>query len=273
MTATLERPTHATHEVQSRRLRWALADALVLARRNLRKVPRIPEQLLFATIQPVMFVLLFRYVFGGAITVSGTSYVNYLMAGIFVQTVAFGSMNTGTGLAEDMQKGLIDRFRSLPMAPSAVITGRTLADLVLNSFVVGVMLAVGVLVGFRPDGTLADWLAAVGLLLLFSYALSWVAVVVALQVRTVEAVQSAGFIWLFPLTFVSSAFVPTESMPGWLQVFAEHQPLTQVIDAVRGLMIGQPIGAHGWWALAWCLSMIAVFIPLGVSLYQRRTRE
>src|SRR5262249_36385539 len=207
------------------------------------------------------------------ISVGGTSYVNYLMAGIFVQTVAFGSMNTGTGLAEDMQKGLIDRFRSLPMAPSAVITGRTIADIVLNSFVVGVMLAVGVLGGFRPHGSLADWLAAVGLLLLFSYALSWVAVVMALLVRTVEAVQSAGFIWLFPLTFVSSAFVPTESMPGWLQVFADHQPLTQVIDAVRGLMIGQPIGSHGWWALAWCLAIIAVFIPLGVSLYKRRTGE
>jgi ABC transporter DrrB family efflux protein len=235
------------------------------------QTPRIPEQLVFATIQPVMFVLLFRYVFGGAISVEGTSYVNFLMAGIFVQTVAFGATNTGISLADDLQKGLIDRFRSLPMAPSAVLLGRTIAELARNTFVVAIMFAVGLLVGFRPDGGAVALVAALGLLLLFSFALSWIFVVNGLAVRTMEAVQQSSFLWLFPLTFVSSAFVPVESMPGWLQPFAEHQPLTQMIDAVRGLLLDQPIGTAGWQALAWCIGIIAVFAPLSVSLYQRRT--
>jgi ABC transporter DrrB family efflux protein len=273
MTVAVERRARTVEPLRRSRLFWDLADALVLARRTLKKVPRIPEQLIFATIQPVMFVVLFRYVFGGAIAVSGTSYVNYLMAGIFVQTVAFGSMNTGTGLAEDLTKGVIDRFRSLPMAPSAVLVGRTVADLVLNMFVVGVMIVMGLLVGFRPEGNVAGWAGAIGLLLLFSFALSWVSVVVALLVRTVEAMQQAGFIWLFPLTFVSSAFVPVDTMPGWLQPFAEYQPLSQVIDAVRGLLLGESIGNHGWIALAWCLGILAVFLPLSVTLYKRRTAE
>src|ERR671915_139523 len=196
------------------KLYWALADGWVLAKRNLVQIPRIPELLVFATIQPVMFVLLFRYVFGGAIDVGGTSYVNFLMAGIFVQTVAFGSMTTGIGLAEDLQKGLVDRFRSLPMARSAVLTGRTIADLVRNLFVVFVMLIVGILVGFRPEAEVTGWVAAIGLLLLLSFAFSWIGATIGLMVRSVEAVQSAGFIWLFPLTFASSAFVRTEDMPG-----------------------------------------------------------
>src|SRR5271166_994743 len=156
------------------RLYWSLADALVLAKRNLLRIPRIPEELVFATIQPVMFVLLFRFVFGGAIKVTGTSYINFLMAGIFVQTVAFGSVTTGIGLAEDLQKGIVDRFRSLPMSHSAVLTGRTIADLVRNFVVVLVMILVGLLVGFRPQGSPAGWVAGAGLLLLFGFALSWV---------------------------------------------------------------------------------------------------
>jgi ABC-type polysaccharide/polyol phosphate export permease len=165
------------------KLYWALADGLVLAKRNLVQIPRIPELLVFATIQPVMFVLLFRYVFGGAIDVGGTSYVNFLMAGIFVQTVAFGSVATGVGLAEDLQKGLVDRFRSLPMARSAVLTGRTIADLVRNMFVVVVMLAVGLLVGFRPEAGVVGWVAAIGLLLLLSFAFSWIGATIGLMVR------------------------------------------------------------------------------------------
>jgi len=248
---------------------WSLADGLVLARRNLVQIPRIPELLVFATIQPVMFVLLFRYVFGGAIDVGGESYVNYLMAGIFVQTVAFGAVGTGVGLAEDLQKGLVDRFRSLPMARSAVLTGRTIADLVRNLFVVFVMLIVGILVGFRPEAGLAGWAGAIGLLLLLSFSFSWIGATIALLMRSTEAVQSAGFIWLFPLTFASSAFVQTDNMPGWLQTFADHQPMTQVIDAVRALLLGQPVGSHGWQALAWCLGILVVFIPLSVTLYRR----
>lgn len=251
------------------RLYWALADGLVLAKRNLVQIPRIPELLVFATIQPVMFVLLFRYVFGGAIDVGGESYVNFLMAGIFVQTVAFGSVSTGVGLAEDLQKGLVDRFRSLPMARSAVLTGRTIADLVRNLFVVLVMLLVGLLVGFRPEAGPVGWVVAIGLLLLLSFAFSWVGATIALLMRSVEAVQSAGFIWLFPLTFASSAFVQTDGMPGWLQAFADRQPITQVVDAVRGFLLDQPVGSHGWQALAWCLGILLVFVPLSVSLYRR----
>ena len=248
---------------------WALADGWVLAKRNLVQIPRIPELVVFATIQPVMFVLLFRYVFGGAIDVGGESYVNYLMAGIFVQTVAFGAVSTGIGLSEDLQKGLVDRFRSLPMARSAVLTGRTIADLVRNLFVVLVMLVVGLLVGFRPEADLAGWAAAVGLLLLLSFSFSWIGATVALFMRSTEAVQSAGFIWLFPLTFASSAFVITDNMPGVLRAFANHQPVTQIVDAVRGFLLDQPVGSHGWLALAWCVGILAVFIPLSVSLYRR----
>ena len=251
------------------KIHWAIADGWVLAKRNLVQIPRIPELLVFATIQPVMFVLLFRYVFGGAIDVGGESYVNYLMAGIFVQTVAFGSVSTGIGLSEDLQKGLVDRFRSLPMASSAVLTGRTIADLVRNLFVVLVMLGVGVLIGFRPEAGVAGWAGAIGLLLLLSFSFSWIGATVALLMRSTEAVQSAGFIWLFPLTFASSAFVMTNNMPGVLKAFANHQPITQVIDAVRGFLLDQPVGSHGWQALAWCTGILAIFIPLSVSLYRR----
>jgi ABC-2 type transport system permease protein/oleandomycin transport system permease protein len=252
-------------------LYWTLADALVLAKRHLIQIPRIPEELIFATIQPIMFVLLFRYVFGGAIAVSGTSYVNYLMAGIFAQTVIFGATSTGIGLATDLQRGLVDRFRSLPMAKSAVLTGRTISDLVRNTFVVFVMWMVGLLVGFRPDGNVLSWVAAVGLLLLTSFAFSWISATIGLLVSTVEAAQSAGFIWLFPLTFASSAFVPTQSMPSWLQTFANHQPVTLIVNAVRGLLLNQPNASTIWQAIAWCVGILVVFIPLAVWAYGRRT--
>jgi ABC transporter DrrB family efflux protein len=214
---------------------------------------------------------LFRYVFGGAIDISGTTYVNYLMPGIFVQTVTFGSMMTGVGLAQDLTLGLVDRFRSLPMARSAVLTGRTVSDLALNTFVVFVMLAVGLLVGFRPDTSAAGWLGAIGLLLLISFTFSWIAATIGLLARSVEAVNSAGFIWLFPLTFCSSAFVQTDTMPGWLRAFADHQPLTIMVNAVRRLFLDGSAGSEGWLALAWCLGILAVFVPLSVSMYRRRT--
>ena len=252
-------------------LYWTFADALVLARRHLVQIPRIPEELIFATIQPIMFVLLFRYVFGGAIAVTGTTYVNYLMAGIFAQTVIFGATNTGIGLATDLQRGLVDRFRSLPMARSAVLTGRTLADLVRNTFVVFVMWIVGLLVGFQPQGNVLAWVAAAGLLLLTSFAFSWISATIGLLVSSVEAAQSAGFIWLFPLTFASSAFVPTKSMPGWLRTFAEHQPVSLIVNAVRGLLLNQPDAVMIWQALAWCVGILVVFIPLAVWAYGRRT--
>ncbi|HEY4033540.1 MAG TPA: ABC transporter permease [Ktedonobacteraceae bacterium] len=250
---------------------WAFADALVLAKRNLLQIPRIPEELLFSTIQPIMFVLLFRYVFGGAIAVSGTSYANYLMAGIFTQTVIFGSTTTGIGLATDLQRGLVDRFRSLPMARSAVLTGRTISDLVRNTFVVIIMWIVGLLVGFQPQGNVLSWLAGIGLLLLTSFAFSWISATIGLVVRSVEAAQSAGFIWLFPLTFASSAFVPTQSMPGWLRAFAEHQPVSLTVNAVRGLLLNQPDISAIWQVLVWYVGILVVFVPLAVWAYGRRT--
>lgn len=272
MISTNVRTTTKTLKPQARPpLYWMFADALVLAKRHLLQIPRIPDELIFATIQPIMFVLLFRYVFGGAIAVSGTTYVNFLMAGIFVQTVIFGSTSTGIGLATDLQRGLIDRFRSLPMAKSAVLTGRTLSDLVRNTFVVMVMWTVGLLVGFQPQGNVFAWLLAAGLLLLTSFAFSWISAIVGLSVNSVEAAQSAGFIWLFPLTFASSAFVPTQSMPPWLRAFAEHQPVTQIVNATRGLLLNHPDATTIWIAIAWCVGILVVFIPLSVRAYGRRT--
>lgn len=249
----------------------ALRDSGIIVWRQLVQLPRIPEVLIFALIQPVMFVLLFRYVFGGAIATPGESYVNYLMPGIFAQTVAFGAVASGIGLAEDLRRGIIDRFRSLPMARSAVLVGRTVSDLVRNAVVVAVMYGVGLLVGFRPEGSIWAQAVAFALLLLTSFAFSWIGVVIALSMKTVEAVQSAGFIWLFPLTFASSAFVPTDSMPPWLQAFAEHQPFTIVVNAVRALFLGQPVGNLIWLTLAWMIGILAVMIPLATRRYRRRS--
>jgi len=259
------------------RLTWAFLDAMVLAKRSILQTFRVPELLVFVTIQPVMFVLLFRYVFGGAIHVPGGQYVNFLMPGIFVQTVAFGGVATGIGLAEDMHRGLIDRFRSLPMASSAVLTGRTIADLARNLFTVVIMLIVGFLVGFRPGGTPFEFLLGILVLMAFSYGFSWVSAFIGLSVRSVEAAQSAGFIWLFPLTFASSAFVPVDSMPGWLQAFARHNPVSVLADSLRGLFHVNPAltTADTRWALvqsvAWTLAILLVFVPISVIRYRRTT--
>lgn len=250
-------------------MRNYLSDVWVLTRRGLIHTLRSPELLVFSTIQPVMFVLLFRYVFGGAIDVKGTSYVNFLMAGIFVQSVCFGALTTGVGLAEDLSQGLVDRFRSLPMARGALLVGRTLADTARNAFTVVVMLLVGLLVGFRPQGSVLDFIAAGGLLLLVSFAFSWIAATIGLLVRNVEAVQSAGFIWIFPLTFASSAFVQTDTMPAGLKAFADHQPLTLVTNTVRSLLIDTPVGSSGWQAVVWMVGILAVFVPLSVRIYRR----
>lgn len=264
------------HAIRGGGPRRALSHAAVMAKRHLIQIPRVPELIVFAAIQPIMFVVLFRYVFAGSIDVGGNeSYINFLMAGIFVQTVAFGSVATGIGLAADLQQGLIDRFRSLPMAPSAVLTGRTIADLVRNMFVVAVMITVGLLVGFRPDGSLVGWITAVAFLLLLSFTFSWVGASVGLAVRSVEVAQSAGFIWLFPFTFASSAFVNPINMPGWLRVFVENQPMTHVINAVRAQILGPDAagtlsvpGGSEWKALAWLLAILVVVGPVAVRLYR-----
>ncbi len=251
------------------KLYWALADAWVLCWRNIVQLPRMPELLVFSIIQPVMFVLLFRFVFGNAIQVPGGNYVNFLMAGIFVQTVAFGSVGTGIGLAEDLHKGIIDRFRSLPMARSAVLVGRTMSDIIRNGISVAAMLIVGLLVGFRPDDTWWAYLAAAGLLMLFSFAFSWISAVIGLSVKTVEAAQSGGFIWLFPLTFCSTAFVPLDQLPSWMQGFAEYQPVSVTVTAVRGLTMDYPVGNSAWLSLAWSIGILAVFVPFAVRRYRR----
>ncbi len=269
-TTTLSVP--AARRVSRSPLR-AARDTLVIAERNLIAYVRIPEALFFSSVQPIMFVLLFRYVFGGAIQVTNPGgYVNYLMPGIFVQTVAFGSVGTAIGLAEDLQKGLIERFRSLPMARSAVLAGRTVADLCRNVLVTALITGVGFAVGFRPTHAVG-FIAAVLLLLLFAYALSWGFAAVGLSAPNSETAQVMAFPLLFPLTFASSAFVPVQSMPGWLQAFAKYQPVSQVIDAVRGLMVGGVSGVPGHViaSIAWACGFFLVLAPLAVNRYRTRT--
>jgi ABC-2 type transport system permease protein/oleandomycin transport system permease protein len=246
-----------------------LVDTAIIAGRNLRAAFRIPEMLFFGLLQPVMFVVLFRYVFGGAIDTGDTSYVNFLMAGIFVQTACFAAYGTGISLAEDMARGLLDRFRSLPMVSSAVVSGRIVTDLCVQAVALLVMFVVGVLVGFRPEGGLANIVAMFALLLLIVFSFAWIGATVGLSMRSVQAVQTGGFIWLFPLTFVSSAFVPVETMPDWLQTFAERQPITRLVDAVRALALDEPAREAVLWALLWCALIIVAFIPLSIRAFQR----
>jgi ABC-2 type transport system permease protein len=264
-------PPPAGHDAERSRLAWAVSDGLAVTWRNLIAYTRVPQLVVFSSIQPIMFVLLFRYVFGGAINTSATglSYVNFLMPGIFVQTVCFGAVSTGVGLAEDMGKGLVERFRSLPMARSAVLAGRTTADLCRNVFVVVLMTLVGVAVGFRPDTNPVAFLGGVAILLLFAYALSWGFAVIGLGARNAETAQAMAFPLLFPLTFASSAFAPVQSMPGWLQIWARHQPVSVVVDATRALMVGDPTSGVVLQALAWTVGLLALLIPLAVRRYRQ----
>jgi len=252
-----------------RRLAFAAQDTLAITWRNLLTIRRLPQLLVFATIQPLLFVLMFRYVFGGAIRVPGVDYVNYLMPGIFAQVVAFGAITTGVGLAEDRGKGLIERLRSLPMARSAVLAGRTLADLARNTFVVLMMVAVGFAVGFRVQTDAGRLVLGLLLLLAFGFALSWLFAFIGLSVANAESAQAASFPLMLPLVFASSAFVSTESMPGWLQAFAENQPVTAQVDAVRRLVLGGAALRPTLEALAWSAGIILVFGGLAVRRYRR----
>jgi len=251
-------------------LYWTLADALVLAKRQLMQIPRVPDELVTATLQPAIIVILFSTMFGGAITVPGGSYINYLMPGMFVQSIIFGSATTGVGVATDLQRGVIDRFRSLPMAQSAILTGRVFADLIRSLLIIFVTWVVGLLLGFRPEGTPVAWIAATGLLLLISFVLSWISALVGLLLNSVEAVQQAGLIWLIPFVFGSSVFVPIDTLPDWLRVFAQHQPVSLMMDAVRGLLLNQSDVSTISQAILWCIGLLAVFIPLAVWAYERR---
>ena len=254
-------------------MRRLVSDTLVLAERNLIRLPRAPELLLAFTVQPIMFVLLFRYVFGGAISTPGYSYVDFLIPGIIVQNIAFGGFVTAIGLNEDVHKGLIDRFRSLPMARAAVLAGRTLSDIATNALSMTILLITGVIIGFEFHTSATLALAGVALLLLFGYAFSWFFAFVGLLVSSPESANSVGFIAVFPLTFISSAFVPVRSMPEPLRAFAEVNPFTIVVDAMRHLWLGAPAGNYVWGALVWSVVIVAVFAPLAVGRYRRATGQ
>ena len=267
MTATTLSPTAPVKPPSG--LRLAATDALTMTWRNLRGMTRVPEVIVFSTIQPIIFVLTFRYVFGGAVNTGPIEYVDFLMPGIFVQTVAFGAINTAIGLSEDLSKGLIERFRSLPMARSAVLTGRTFADIVRNLLVVLLMIVVGFLVGFDIYTGWGAFAFAVLLLLAFGFALSWVFALVALSVPNAEAAQAASFPILAVLVFASNAFVPVETMPGWLQAYNEVNPVSIVVTAVRALCLGGETMEPVLKAIACIVGILAVFGPLAVAKYRR----
>ena len=266
--ATIAIPARVTTESRPKAV-WAVADALSVAKRNLIAMARTPQVLVFSTIQPIIFVLLFRYVFGGSIHIPGVRYVDYLMAGIFVQTVTFGAMNTGVGLADDLQKGLIERFRSLPMARSAVLSGRAIADTVRNLFVIALMVFMGFIVGFHLHTNALGLLGGVAVLLLFGLAMSWIMALVGLMTRNAEAAQAAAFPLLALLVFASNAFVAPRSMPGPLRAYANHQPVSATVDAVRALILGGPTLSKVAIAVAWAAGIVAVFAPVAVSRYRR----
>jgi ABC transporter DrrB family efflux protein len=266
-TSELAGPAHA--ERPALLVLAAVSDALAIAWRGLITYRRVPQLLVFSTIQPVVFVLLFRYVFGGAIRVPGSDYVDYLMPGIFVQTSVFGAIATAIGLASDVQSGLLERFLSLPMARSAVLVGRTLADLTRNVFVVALMAGVGFLVGFHVHTNAAKLIAALLLVLLFGYALAWVFATVGLLLRDPESAQAAAFPVMAPLVFASSAFVPVASMPGWLQPFAAHQPVSVTASAARALILGTPATSDVLQALGWIAGILVLFVPIAVWRYRR----
>jgi ABC transporter DrrB family efflux protein len=250
-------------------LQYAVGDTLVLAKRSLKRIPRQPDLLIGFTVQPIMFVLLFVYVFGGAIATGSLDYVDFLMPGIIVQSMVFGGFVTALGLAEDLKKGLIDRFRSLPMWGPAVVAGRILADVGTNVIQLVIMFAVGIAVGFRFATSLWEVIAGMALLLLIGYAFSWVFAFIGLWASSPEAANAYSFTILFPLTFISSAFVPVATMPDWLEPIAEYNPFTTMVDAARALFVGTPAGNDIWGAVAWSLGIIAVFSVLSVWRYRR----
>lgn len=252
---------------------WALSDTWILIVRSLKHIFKNMDQLLGLTIQPVMFMLLFGYVFGGAISTENGSYINFLVAGILVQMAAFGATTTALSVAADLKRGIIDRFKSLPMVSSAVMTGHVIGDLVRNTLSSVILLIVALFMGFRPTASFSEWLLIVGILILFTLAFSWMAAIMGLLAKSVEAVQWMTFFFVFPLTFASAAFVPTASMPGVLRAFAENQPVTHVIEAIRALMIGTPIGSHGWLAAAWCVGIIAIAMPIASYLFRTRAAQ
>ncbi|MBT8202059.1 MAG: ABC transporter permease [Acidimicrobiia bacterium] len=256
-------------------------DIAVITQRNLLRNVRLPQLIILSTIQPIMFLLLFNYVFGGAIggtlpEAAGGEYINWLIPGLLVQVAAFGAGQTALGLAEDLSKGVIDRFRSLPMARSAVLAGRTFSDLIRNGFVIGLMLVVGFVIGFRYQTSFAGLVAGLALAMVFSFAFSWIMATIGLIVKNPEAAQQAVFLPVFPLVFASSVFVPTQTMPSWLRAFADNQPVTVTVDALRGLILGDgallpgnTVEGQVLLSLLYAGAILAVFVPLSVRVYRR----
>ena len=253
-----------------RRVSWALTDTLLMTKRNLMHYVRVPQLIAFAVIQPIMFTVLFVYVFGGAID-TGVSYVDFLIPGIIVQTVIFGSMQTGINIAEDMQKGIMDRFRSLPIARGSVLAARTLSDVLRHGLAVFIMAGVGYLLGYRFHGLAGDAALAFLLVILVGLAFSWIAVCIGLFVRDTQTAEIAGFTWIFPFVFASSIFVPVRTMPGWLQAFAERSPITLAADAVRGWSLARPDFDAAIAAALWCVGIAVLFATLAVWRFRRLT--
>jgi ABC transporter DrrB family efflux protein len=268
----------ATTLVFEKKPRWVLQlkDSLLMIKRSSIHIVRNTDQLLGAFFQPVMFLVLFSVVFGGAISKAlpaGITYLDFLMAGIIVQTVAFGSTTTAISVCNDLQKGIVDRFRSLPMGNLAVLNGHVVSDLFRNTISTTVMLITGVIIGFRSSASFVEWLYIAGILLLFTFAFSWLAAIVGVFAKSVEAVQWLTFIIIFPLTFASTAFVPAEGMNQYLKAFALNQPITQVVEAVRALILGTSIGNHGWLAVLWSLGLLIVAVPLAAFLFGKKTSQ
>lgn len=246
-----------------------ISDIIVMTKRSLIHYRRLPQLIVFSFIQPMMFLLLFTYVFGGAIATSTANYISFLLPGVLVQTVLFGSMMTGVGLAEDMQKGMIDRFRSLPMSRAAVLAGRTITESIRNILIMVFMTIAGYIMGFRIEHGFGNFAIALAIIVLFGFAFSWVSATIGLAVKNVETAQTAGFIWVFPLAFCSSIFVPLESMTKGVRAFAEHNPITYTVNVVRALSLGTPVGNDIYYALAWIVGLLIVFIPLAVRSYKK----
>ncbi len=250
----------------------AVSDIAVMTRRDVLRYVRLPQLLVFNAVLNVVLLLLFNYVFGGAIKTGGLSYVQYFLPGFLAQTVVFGSTQTSVGIAEDLSKGLIDRFRSLPMARSAFLTGRVIADAIRYAILVLLMVAVGYIVGFRFANGILPVVAGLALVILFGLALTWVGVFIGMSVKDAETAQVAGFVWVFPLVFASSLYVPIETMPGWLQAFAKVNPVTPMVDAIRALSLGGAASSAVWKVLAWDAGIILVFLPLALRRYRLLAR-
>lgn len=255
------------------RAAWTINDTWILAKRSTLHIIRSFDQVMSLILFPIMFMLLNRYVLGGAIDTGDVSYANYLFAGILVQTLAFGANYTTINLAVDMKEGIVDRFRSLPMSNSALVTGHIASDLVRNIISGAIIIAVGFAVGFRPNASFGDWLLVIGMAILFTLAISWLSAILGLLVKSLEAAQWVGFVLIFPLTFISSAFVPTDTMPPVLQAFAENQPITHVINAMRSWLVGTPMGDSAWLALIWNVAIIVVSVPITTWLFRRRSAQ